>query len=198
MMSTLEPFIAALVVAGTALALSVPVLAQQSPPPSPEALFDPIGSVLQNPRCLNCHMVERPFQKDTQIPHAQMVVRGATGTGAPTMQCAACHQEKNSADGKVPGAPHWHLAPLSMAWEGLSRAQICRSIKDPVKNGDRKTLEEVIEHMKVDPLVLWTWNPGAGRSTPSISHEEFVKGLEAWAAVGAPCPGDVVQKTAAQ
>ncbi|MDC6166667.1 hypothetical protein [Paucibacter sp. XJ19-41] len=162
-------------------------LAQQPQPPSPEKLFDPIASVLQHPRCLNCHMAEKPFQKDAQVPHAQMIVRGADGKGAPTMRCAACHQDKNSADGRVPGAPHWHLAPTSMAWEGLSRAQLCRSIKDPAKNGNRQTMAQVIDHMKVDPLVLWAWNPGDGRSTPSLSHADFVKALETWAAAGGAC-----------
>ncbi len=75
-----------------------------------------------------------------------------------------------------------------MAWEGLSRPQICEAIKDPRKNGNRRTLPEVIEHMKVDPLVIWAWDPGAGRTTPPISHSQFVSALEAWAAAGGPCP----------
>lgn len=164
--------------------------AQQAPPPSPEQLFDPVASVLQHPRCLNCHQVARPAQRDTSIAHLQNVVRGAHGHGAATLQCAACHQEKNSADGKVPGAPHWHMAPVSMAWEGLTRAQICRQIKDPARNGNRQTAAQVTEHMKVDPLVLWAWAPGAGRSTPSITHAQFLQRLEAWAGAGMPCPGD--------
>jgi hypothetical protein len=35
-------------------------------------------------------------------------------------------------------------------------------MKDPERNGGRRTGDEVIEHMKVDPLVLWAWDPGAG------------------------------------
>lgn len=157
-------------------------------PLAAEELFDPIAGVLQHPRCLNCHMAERPFQKDSPIPHAQMVVRGANGNGSPALQCAACHQDRNSADGQVPGAPHWHLAPVSMVWEGLTRARICRQLQDPKRNGGRKTPEQVIEHMKVDPLVLWAWNPGAGRSTPSLTHAQFVERLETWARAGMPCP----------
>ncbi|CDG82169.1 hypothetical protein [Janthinobacterium agaricidamnosum] len=174
------------------LALGWPALAQQQPAPAPtgQQLFEPIASVLQGPRCINCHMVQAPHQKDIMITHAQQVVRGKDGHGAATLQCAACHQVRNTADGKVPGAPNWHLAPISMAWEGLTKAKLCQSIKDPGKNGGRKTMDEVIEHMKTDPLVLWAWNPGAGRSTPVLPHDAFVQKLQAWAAAGGPCPGD--------
>ena len=158
--------------------------------PSAEKLFDPVASVLTHPRCLNCHQDQRPAQTDASIPHLQQVIRGAHGTGAATMQCAACHQGQNSADGRVPGAAHWHLAPLSMSWQGKTRAQICNQIKDPERNGGRKTPEQVIEHMRIDPLVLWAWNPGNGRSTPSITHEQFLQKLDAWAKAGMPCPGD--------
>jgi hypothetical protein len=42
--------------------------------------------------------------------------------------------------------------------------------------------------MKVDPLVLWAWSPGAGRTTPPLSHEKFVQALDAWVSAGMPCP----------
>ncbi len=154
------------------------------------ALFDPIASVVTHPRCLNCHQEDFPRQTDARIRHTQMVVRGKDGHGAPTLQCQSCHQAANSADGKVPGVATWHLAPLSMKWEGLSKTQICEQLKDPRRNGNRRTAHEVIEHMRVDPLVIWAWNPGAGRSTPVISHERFVKALEVWADAGMPCPKD--------
>ena len=158
--------------------------------PSGHQLFDPIAGVLMGPRCINCHMVDAPHQKDTMVKHAQLVVRGKDGKGAATMQCVACHQATNSRDGKVPGVPGWHLAPVSMSWEALTKAQICQSIKDPSKNGARKDMDAVVEHMRTDPLVLWAWSPGGTRTTPVMSHAEFVKRLEAWAAAGGPCPGD--------
>jgi hypothetical protein len=178
--------------AGLALLFASPAVGQQpAAPPSAEALFEPIASVLQHPRCMNCHTsTDFPRQGDAGVRHTQLVVRGPSGTGAPTLQCQTCHEATNAADGRVPGVPHWHLAPLSMAWEGLSVAQICRNIKDPAKNGGRQSLEQVIEHMKVDPLVIWAWSPGAGRTTPVISHEAFVASLEAWTHAGGPCPGD--------
>src|SRR5229473_1575219 len=52
----------------------------------------------------------------------------------------------------------------------------------------RRAGEAVIEHMKSDPLVLWAWNPGAGRTTPPLSHEKLVEALEAWVSAGMPCP----------
>lgn len=56
--------------------------------------------------------------------------RGADGHGAPTLPCQACHQTTNTTDGRVPGAPSWHLAPLSMVWEGMIKAQICEQLKE--------------------------------------------------------------------
>ena len=76
---------------------------------------------------------------------------------------------------------------LDEVWAGLTKQQICEQIKDPPRNGDRRTGKDVIEHMKVDPLVLWAWTPGAGRTTPPLSHEQFVEPLEAWVRAGMPC-----------
>jgi hypothetical protein len=42
-----------------------------------------------------------------------------------------------TADGRVPGAPHWQLAPRSMGWEDLSDADLCRVLKDSRKNKGR-------------------------------------------------------------
>ena len=149
--------------------------------------FEPIASVVTHPRCMNCHQDDSPRQTDAAIRHQPPVVRGEDGHGAPTLPCQTCHQATNTADGSVPGAPNWHLAPSSMKWEGLTKQQICEEMKDPVRNGSRRTGAEVIEHMKGDPLVLWAWTPGAGRATPPISHEKFVEALEAWVSAGMPC-----------
>jgi hypothetical protein len=149
--------------------------------------FAPIASVLTHPRCMNCHTVtEFPRQSDLRLRHAQHVMRGADGKGAPAMRCTTCHQSSNQ--GRVPGVKDWHLAPLSMGWEGLTSAGLCAAIKDPAKNGGRKTSGQVIEHMKTDPLVLWAWQPGAERATPPLSHTEFVAALTYWANRGMPCP----------
>jgi hypothetical protein len=159
--------------------------AAQTTNPGP---FDAVAAVVMHPRCSNCHQLDFPRQRDDAIRHTQLVVRGADGHGAPTLQCQTCHQTANTADGRVPGAPNWHLAPLSMVWEGLGKAQICEQLKDPARNGGRRTGEQVIEHMKADPLVLWAWTPGAGRTPPPLSHQRFVQALEAWVGVDMPCP----------
>lgn len=159
-------------------------------PATDPATFDPIASVVMHPRCINCHQDESPRQTDLKILHRPLVVRGKDGHGAPTQQCQTCHQATNTADGFVPGVATWGLAPLSMLWEGRTKGQICEQMKDPQRNGGRRTGEEVIEHMKTDPLVLWAWSPGANRTTPPLSHEKFVEALDAWVSAGMPCPLD--------
>jgi len=158
------------------------------PSPAPSGSFDPIASVLMHPRCINCHQDQSPRQGDARTVHQPLVVRGANDHGAPTLPCQSCHQTTNTAGGFVPGVADWHLAPLSMLWEGKTRTQICEQMKDPARNGGRRTGEQIIEHMKTDPLVLWAWNPGTGRALPPLSHEEFVEALETWVKAGMPCP----------
>ena len=173
------------------LVIVLPIAAcsrSQAAPAADPVLFDPIASVVMHPRCINCHQVESPRQTDAKIAHQPLVVRGADDHGAPTLPCQSCHQTTNTADGFVPGAANWRLAPLSMLWEGKTKAQICEQMKDPARNGGRRTGADVIEHMKADPLVLWAWTPGAGRTTPPLSHERFVKALQAWVSAGMPCP----------
>src|SRR6266446_1177573 len=160
------------------------------PTPPETGLFEPIASVVMHPRCINCHQDESPRQTDLKILHQPLVVRGKDSHGAPTQQCQTCHQATNTADGFVPGVATWGLAPVSMLWEDRTKGQICEQMKDPQRNGARRTGEEVIEHMKTDPLVLWAWAPGAGRTTPPLSHEKFVQALEAWVSAGMPCPLD--------
>ena len=160
----------------------------EAAPASDPVLFERIASVLTHPRCINCHQAESPRQTDAKVLHLPLVVRGADNHGAPTQSCQTCHQTTNAAGGFVPGATGWSLAPLSMLWEGRTHTQICEQMKDPARNGGRKTGEQVIEHMKTDPLVLWAWNPGTGRTTPPLSHAKFVETLEAWVTAGMPCP----------
>ena len=94
-------------------------------------------------------------------PHLPLVVRGADGHGAPGMTCATCHRAANYDPAGVPGHPDWHLAPLSMGWQGRSVAQICEQIKDRARNGGRD-MAALVQHMAEDALVGWAWAPGAG------------------------------------
>lgn len=150
-------------------------------------LFAPIYEVLTHPRCLNCHTAtEFPRQGDERRRHDQLVVRGEDNHGAPTLQCSACHQDRNVADDEVPGAPHWALAPLSMAWEGLNERELCVALKDLDKNGNRD-LDDLLHHMSEDALVLWGWSPGKNRSRPPYEHAEFIRLLTLWVNAGGPC-----------
>jgi hypothetical protein len=171
-----------------ALAATIEVTLAEAPPgKDPAALFDPIQSVLHSPRCMNCHTgADYPRQGEDNHRHTQNVQRGPADRGLPAMLCLSCHQAANQS--RVPGAPNWHLAPVSMGWAGLTDAQLCRQLQDPARNGGRHTADEVIGHMRSDPLVQWAWTPGADRKTPPLDYPAFLQALEQWAAQGMPCP----------
>ncbi|WP_420628933.1 hypothetical protein [Candidatus Leptofilum sp.] len=150
--------------------------------------FDIVMSVLTSPRCSNCHpTADQPLQRDEQIPHLFNVTRGEENHAGPVQTCDTCHHEENNLYSNVPGAPHWGLAPQSMGWHGLTDAEVVAALLDPAKNGGR-THEDLLHHMSEDPLVLWAWEPGNGRTPPPVSHEQFIQSLEAWLAAGALIP----------
>jgi cytochrome c553 len=166
------------------------VLAQSAlrPVEDGRAAFAQVATVMQSPRCMNCHpRADRPSQGDDRQVHAMNVQRGPADRGLPAMNCVTCHQSRNNDRARVPGAPHWHLAPVSMGWTNLSVGDLCRTLLDRSKNGNR-SVSDLVKHMTTDPLVLWAWEPGVGRSPPSVPRDEFKMVLELWAAAGAPCP----------
>lgn len=152
--------------------------------------FRAVASVLTSPRCLNCHSSsDGPLQGDDNHPHDMNVKRGADGKGSPALRCFACHPTENSkTPHSPPGATDWQLPPAKtpMAWKGLGIGELCRTVKDPAKNGNR-SLQDLIPHMDTS-LVRWAWNPGPGRTVPPLSHEEFVSRLKEWIESGAACP----------
>ena len=152
------------------------------------ALFTEAGKVILSPRCQNCHPNgDRPTQGDDMHLHEPMVVRGQANLGATALRCMTCHQGANFAPAGVPGHPQWHLAPLSMAWQGKSLGQICAQIKDRKRNGG-KSLAQIQEHMGHDSLVGWGWNPGGNRTPAPGTQAQFGQLIEAWIASGAACP----------
>jgi len=152
------------------------------------ALFQEAGKVIQHPRCVNCHpRSDRPNQTDKGIPHQPLVVRGPDGHGDPAMRCTTCHQAANYDPARIPGNPHWGVAPAEMAWEGKSLGQICAQIKDRRRNGG-KDMNALIKHMAEDSLVGWAWNPGAGRTPAPGTQAAFGAILGAWVQTGAVCP----------
>ena len=152
------------------------------------ALFEEAGKILQHPRCMNCHPAgERPRQTDLRRLHQPLVVRGKDGHGAPGLACATCHGGANFDPALVPGDPHWHLAPASMAWEGKTLGYICNQLKDPRRNGNRN-IAAILKHVATDSLVKWAWGPGPGRTPAPGTNAEFAALLQAWADAGAHCP----------
>jgi alcohol dehydrogenase (cytochrome c) len=164
--------------------------------PSPQ--WQSIYSVLSDPICTNCHTsTDYPRQTTDRRRHLWGVVRGPDDRGAATLRCSTCHGNENNQVTGVPGAPGWHIAPLSMSWElapgvTMSGPVLCKMLQDKTRNGNRD-LDQLEEHLQNDALVNWAWNPGIrpngeNRLTPSLSHESFVKVFKEWVDAGAPCP----------
>jgi hypothetical protein len=157
------------------------------------AYFTEAGRVFQHPRCLNCHPKERmPTQGDNLHAHVPTMQATETGHGVPALQCNTCHQPANVSThlpsvGSIPGHPHWMLAPASMAWQGVSLAEICEQIKDPARNGGR-SLEAIQKHVAEDSLVGWAWHPGDGREAAPGTQHDFGELIGAWIQTGAACP----------
>jgi len=161
-------------------------------------------AVFMHPRCKNCHPAgDTPLQgEDSHVHDLLRLRRGADGNGVFAMRCSNCHQAANGSGphtppgapqtpdkGALPAEPRWHLPPpeTPMVFEGRSPGQLCRQLKDPQMNGGL-THERLAHHVATDPLVLWAWNPGEGRSTPPMSHEEFAAAVKAWLDAGGACP----------
>jgi hypothetical protein len=173
-----------LVGAVTALACLVPLrLAAQAPHP-----FEPVRAVLQAPRCMNCHPSgDAPLQTDASRPHKMNIKRVFNQLGG---SCNTCHQDTTMpGDNMPPGAAHWNMPPAAtpMVFQGKSAAQLCADVKDPAKNGNR-SLADLRHHVEHDPLVVWAFNPGQGRTPPPLSHAAFLSAVDSWISQGAPCP----------
>jgi hypothetical protein len=156
--------------------------------------FEVVRSVLQHPRCQNCHIpIDAPLQYDSGTPHAMNVQRGPRGIGATAMECPVCHGQQNLPESYglhvPPGAPNWHLPPpeTKMVFINLTPAQLCATIKDRAKTGG-KDLPAMLVHNRDDKLVAWGWNPGLGRAPVPVPRERFVAAFKEWMDLGAPCP----------
>lgn len=155
------------------------------------AAFRAATPVFAHPRCANCHATgDQPRQGEERRPHDLGVVRGPTGHGGGATRCQNCHGETNAAwDGGAPGAPDWHMPPADapMVFGGRPPGPLCRQLKDRARNGGR-SLEDLLTHLRFDPLVEWAWTPGGRRTPPPGSHAGFVQTLTAWVEKGAACP----------
>jgi hypothetical protein len=165
--------------------------ASQSLDAQSAALFEQMLPVFLHPRCLNCHArADFPRQGDDAHRHTMNVARGPDDQGVAGLRCNTCHQSGNQAASGVPGTPGWRLAPLRMAWEGLNAAQLCQALLDPQRGGMQP--EKFVGHFN-SALVRWAWTPGTNaqgalRTSPPISHAQFIELTRRWVASGAQCP----------
>jgi hypothetical protein len=152
--------------------------------------FAEVYKVLMSPRCMNCHPKgDVPLQGDDSHLHTMQPRRGKDGTGMYAMKCTNCHQATNTQGLHTPpGNPKWHLPPadMRMVFEGKSAHELAKQLIDRKMNGN-KNIEQLIEHAS-DTLVRWGWEPGEGRTTPPLSHEEFKKVWITWLETGAYAP----------
>ena len=160
---------------------------------TPEQAFDLMMEVLTHKRCVNCHPSDDyPRQGEDSHIHNFGVQRGPDNHGVAALRCETCHQPENNQFSGVPGAPEWSLAPRKMAWQGLSRVEIAKSMLNPENNGGR-TLEETVHHLTEHELVLWAWEPGVDasgtpREKPPVPKDEYIHAVKVWAEGGAPIP----------
>jgi hypothetical protein len=150
-----------------------------------------VYEVLLHPRCANCHPAgDVPLQGDEGLAHGQNVQRGPEGKGQFALRCDDCHLTRNQSGPHLPpGAPSWHMPhpDVPLVFTGRGPGELCRQLRDPAHNGGR-TPEQVYEHMAQDPLVLWGWDPGEGRTPVTVPHDELLRALRAWIDGGCACP----------
>ncbi len=157
--------------------------------------FDRMMEVLTHKRCVNCHPAgDAPLQGEDSHVHHFGVKGGEDGHGVPALSCNSCHQVENNDLAGIPGAPDWHLAPISMAWEGLSRVEIAQSMTDPERNGG-KNIHQIEEHLTEHALVLWAFDPGVDsegtpREVPPVSKEDYIAAVKKWVETGAHIPAE--------
>jgi hypothetical protein len=168
------------------------------------AAFVDAYKVFMSPRCMNCHPVgNSPLQGDDSHPHFDRVRRGEDGNGLYALKCSNCHQAANRPGLNMPpgapsilsngsldyATPRWQLPPAKtlMVFQGKTPAQLCLQLKEPKQNGGL-TAEQLIHHVSFDPLVLWGWNPGDGRTKPPLTHDQFVVAVKEWLGKGGACP----------
>lgn len=168
-------------------------------PPAPTrdqglVAFETVRTVLQHPRCQNCHPSgDAPLQGDDSHPHQQNVQRGPEGRGMVGMECTTCHGPANPSskygEHIPPGNPDgWHMPgpDMKLVFVGKTPHELCEQVKDPARNGG-KDLHALRVHLD-SPLVTWGWDPGFGRAPVPVARQAFLDAWETWARAGTPCP----------
>jgi cytochrome c5 len=169
-------------------------IASSPDPAKAKAAFNEAARVFFSARCANCHPAsDTPTQGDSMTPHTMGVTRGEEGKGVYGQKCTTCHQNENLAGEHMPPgtSKDWHMPPADqkMVFQGLTPRQLCANFKDPSKNGGHKTLAAAMEHVqKKDPLVIWAWDPGNGRTVPPMTFDAFSAKVQEWVDNGGACP----------
>lgn len=164
-----------------------------SPIATMDTPFDKVMAVLTHKRCVNCHPAgDTPRQGEDSHLHNFDIVRGDDNHGLTGYTCNTCHSDQNNDYSGVPGAPHWAVAPIGMAWEGKTRVEIAQQMMDPKRNGGR-TPHEIEEHLTEHELVLWAWDPGIDaegneREKPPVPKDEYIAAVKEWIKNGAIIP----------
>jgi hypothetical protein len=100
--------LAGLLVAAALAALAISTgFSQTASPGRAESLeaWRKIATVLQHPRCLNCHQLNAPLQGDSRRLHVPRVSRGSDNHGVSAMLCGNCHNDMgNNPTSGTPGA----------------------------------------------------------------------------------------------
>jgi hypothetical protein len=76
---------------------------------------------------------------------------------------------------------------MPLVFEGRSPRELAQQLADRARNGGREPAQ-LLDHVAEDPLVLWGWAPGSGRTPVPIPHPEFVAAMRAWVEAGCPVP----------
>jgi hypothetical protein len=186
-----------LLVLGSACGGRTPSTSGSGTGPAAEAgltAFETVRSVLQHPRCQNCHpRGDTPLQGDDGHLHNQNVLRGPDGHGMVGERCTTCHGPLNPPDSYGDHSPPgvstgWRMPKPEqrLVFVGVAPGALCEQIKDPARNGG-KDMAALRTHLD-DPLVTWAWNPGLGRTPPPVTRQAFLDAWTTWASAGAPCP----------
>lgn len=166
-------------------------VASKAGSPTAIAAWNVIYSVLEHPRCMNCHPAgDAPLQGEQSAAHQQNVQRGPDGHGLYAMKCQTCHQEHNLVgDHMPPGGPDWHLPKpeMKLVFEGRTSHELCEQLKDRKRN-DNHSMQEIFDHIDKAPLVLWGWDPGNGRTPVPVSHADLMKAVRTWIDNDCGCP----------
>jgi len=143
--------------------------ATKTPPPSHDqglVAFETVRTVLQHPRCQNCHPAgDAPLQGDDSHVPSQNVQRGpeAAAWSARSARRVMARRTRRATTASTfrratPTVGTCHRPEMKLVFVGMSANALCVQIKDPARNGG-KDLKALRAHLD-SPLVEWGWNPG--------------------------------------